>query len=185
VLAYGAGLCALAWAGRQRWPLALAVVSLAAAFFFFRGYEDFGPETSFTAEELVIQDQGRPQESHDPFSAGESSTASHWRNLREGVETVVEHPQGYGPGNAGVTALRTGTELQAGESTYTELGMEAGLLGALLFLAWSVALVRRVLPRSAWVGAALVAVLLLGIQTDVIGVPWLAYVLWTLAGDQS
>jgi hypothetical protein len=26
-------------------------------------------------------------------------------------------------------------------------------------------------------------VLLLGLQTDVIGVPWLAYVLWALAGS--
>jgi hypothetical protein len=84
-----------------------------------------------------------------------------------------------------VTAFRTGTELKAGESTYTELGVEAGLLGALLFIAWSVAVVRRVWPRSAWLAAALVATLLLGIQTDVIGVPWLAFVLWALAGDQS
>jgi len=185
VLAYAAGLCVLAWAGRRWWPAGLAVVSLAVAFFFFRGYEDFGPKTSFTTEELVIQDRGTPQQSHDPFSAGESSTASHWRNLRDGVETVVKHPQGYGPGNAGVTAFRTRTEIKAGESTYTEVGVEAGLLGALIFVAWSVALVRRVLPRSASLGAALVAVLLLGIQTDVIGVPWLAYVLWTLAGDQA
>jgi hypothetical protein len=101
------------------------------------------------------------------------------------VRTVLHHPQGFGPGNAGVTAFRTGTEVRAGESTYTELGVEAGLLGALLFSAWSVALVRRVVPRTAWLGASLVAVLLLGIQTDVIGVPWLAFVLWTLAGDQS
>jgi hypothetical protein len=54
-----------------------------------------------------------------------------------------------------------------------------------LFIAWSVAVVRRVWPRSAWLAAALVATLLLGIQTDVIGVPWLAFVLWALAGDQS
>jgi O-Antigen ligase len=185
VLAYAAGLCVLAWAGRHWWPAVLALVTVAVAFFFFRGYDDFGPKTSFTRSELVIQDRGKPQESHDPFSAGESSTASHWRNLRDGVETVLRHPWGYGPGNAGVTAFRTGTELKAGESTYTELGVEAGLLGALLFIAWSVAVVRRVWPRSAWLAAALVATLLLGIQTDVIGVPWLAFVLWALAGDQS
>jgi hypothetical protein len=39
-----------------------------------------------------------------------------------------------------------------------------------------------VLPCTAWVGSAFVAVFLLGLQTDVIGVPWLAYVLWSLAG---
>jgi hypothetical protein len=45
-----------------------------------------------------------------------------------------------------------------------------------------VAAVRR---RSAWVTAALVAVLALGLQTDVIGVPWLAYVVWALAGANT
>jgi len=52
----------------------------------------------------------------------------------------------------------------------------------LLFVAWSLLLLRIVLPCTAWLGAALVAVFLLGLQTDVIGVPWLAYVLWALAG---
>ncbi len=185
VLAFALGLCVIAWTGRRWWPAALAVVTLAAAFFFFRGYEDFAPRAHFTKAERDIQQRGAPSESHDPFSAGESSIASHWRSLRDGVETVVEHPQGYGPGNAGVTAFRTQTPPKAGESTYTELGVDAGLLGVLLFVAWSIALVRRVLPRSVWIAAALVAVLALGIQTDVIGVPWLAYVLWTLAGDQA
>ncbi len=188
VLAYAVGLCVLAWASRRWLPVGLAVATIAVAFFFFRGYEDFGPRTSFTKAELVIQDRqgaGESSQSHDPFSARESSTASHWRNLRDGVKTVLKHPQGYGPGNAGVTAFRTGTALKAGESTYTEIGVEAGLVGMLLFIAWSVTLVRGVLPRCAWLGATLVAILLLGIQTDVIGVPWVAYVLWTLAGDQA
>ena len=35
---------------------------------------------------------------------------------------------------------------------------------------------------SPWIGASLVAVLALGLQTDVLGVPWLAYLLWALAG---
>ena len=96
---------------------------------------------------------------------------------------MLRHPQGYGPGNAGVTALRTGVELKAGESTYTELGVEAGLLGALLFVAWSLALLRGALAREPWIGASLAAVLALGLQTDVIGVHWLAFVLWALAGS--
>jgi hypothetical protein len=98
------------------------------------------------------------------------------------VRKVVTHPQGFGLGNSGSTAARTGRTIEAGESTYTELGVETGLLGGLAFAAWSVALLVRVLPRSALVGAALVAVLALGLQTDVIGVPWLACVLWALAG---
>jgi uncharacterized membrane protein len=76
-------------------------------------------------------------------------------------------------------------ELKAGESTYTELGVDIGLLGALLFVAWSLALLVRLLVRSPWVGAAFAAVLAIGIQTDMIGVHWLAYVLWALAGARG
>jgi uncharacterized membrane protein len=84
-----------------------------------------------------------------------------------------------------VTAKRTGTEIKAGESTYTELGVELGLLGMLAFIAWNLALVRILLRREPWLAAALVAVLALAVQTDVIGVHWLAFVLWTLAGERA
>jgi len=73
-------------------------------------------------------------------------------------------------------------EVKAGESTYTELGVETGLLGAILFAAWNLALLRRLLGHSPWLAASLAAVLVLGVQTDVIGVHWLAYVLWALCG---
>ena len=96
---------------------------------------------------------------------------------------MLHHPQGFGLGNAGVDRGAHGVTVEAGESTYTELGVEAGLLGGLLFVAWSLALLARLVPRVAWLGAAFVAVLALGLQTDVIGVPWIAYVVWALAGD--
>jgi hypothetical protein len=95
----------------------------------------------------------------------------------------VHHPWGFGLGNAGVTAERTKVTPKAGESTYTELGVEAGLAGALLFVAWSLALLRATLRRRAWLGAAFGAVLFLGLQTDIIGVPWIAVAVWSLAGD--
>ena len=80
-------------------------------------------------------------------------------------------------------------KLKAGESNYTELGVETGLAGAIAFIAWSLALLAGLI-RTAWTGdraaaaiaAALAAVFALAIQTDVIGVPWLAYCLWWLAG---
>ena len=86
--------------------------------------------------------------------------------------------------------------LRAGESNYTETGVEAGLAGALLLIAWSLALLVA-LVRSAWAAgrrhdllgaaagaaAALAAVLALAIQTDAYGVPWLAYCLWWLGGS--
>jgi uncharacterized membrane protein YcjF (UPF0283 family) len=84
-----------------------------------------------------------------------------------------------------VTARRTEIAPKAGESTYTELGVELGLLGMLAFIAWNIALVRVLLRRAPWLGASLAAVLLLAVQTDVIGVHWLAFVIWALAGERA
>jgi hypothetical protein len=187
IAALAFGLAVLAYALRSRLPLAAAVVLVILGIFFVRAYPDLAPRTTFTPAELQIQRAGGQEEAtdDDPFSTGESSVDSHLDSLRDGIGTVIHHPQGFGPGNAGVTAKRTGEEIKAGESTYTELGVELGLLGMLAFVAWNLALLRRVLPRAPWLGASLAAVLALGIQTDVIGVHWLAFVLWTLAGERA
>jgi hypothetical protein len=181
------GLVALAIARRESWlPLtASAVVVLIASVVFVKAYPHIAPVTSFTPAELKQQEDNAHKAGAGAATngLGDASTASHWRSLRVGVSTVIHHPQGFGVGNAGSTAARTHVAIKAGESTYTELGVDAGLLGALLFVAWSLVLLVRVLPCTAWLGAALVAVFALGLQTDVIGVPWLAYVLWALAGS--
>ncbi|MGI8499514.1 MAG: hypothetical protein ACR2OG_18235, partial [Gemmatimonadaceae bacterium] len=68
--------------------------------------------------------------------------------------------------------------------------VEAGLLGALVFIAWNLALLQGLLRRARGrevaataVAASLVAVLALAVQTDVLGVPWLALCLWWVAGS--
>ena len=95
----------------------------------------------------------------------------------------MRHPQGFGLGNAGVIASRTNVEIKAGESTYTELGVETGVAGLarLLSPGWS-PFSSALWRRSAWLSAAWVAMLAIGVQTDVIGVHWIAYVLFALAG---
>jgi O-antigen ligase len=97
------------------------------------------------------------------------------------VHTIVRHPQGFGLGNVGQTASRTDTPLKAGESNYTELGVELGLVGALLWIAWAIAVFVRILGTPG-VAAAFAAILALAVQTDVIGDPWVAYCVWGLAG---
>ena len=72
--------------------------------------------------------------------------------------------------------------IKAGESTYTELGVDAGLAGGLLFVAWMLTVLVRLFRCTAWLSAAMVAMLVLGLQTDIIGVPWVVFVLWPLAG---
>jgi O-antigen ligase len=96
---------------------------------------------------------------------------------------VIHHPWGFGIGNSGVTAVRTHVKVEAGESTYTELAVETGLVGGLVFVAWSLAGLWR-LRSTPWFAAAFAAVLFVGLQTDVIGVPWIAVVVWALLGSE-
>jgi hypothetical protein len=186
VIALAAGLVVLALVRRRVQLLGWAVAVVLVAFAFVKGYDHFAPKTHFTAAERVVQErhgEQSPNVSHDPTSAGESSTSEHLASLRDGTKTVLKHPWGFGLGNSGVTALRTNVAIKAGESTYTELGVETGLMGGLVFVAWSLALLRATLRRYAWLGAAFAAVLVLGLQTDVIGVPWIAVVVWASVGS--
>jgi xanthosine utilization system XapX-like protein len=179
------GLVLLAIAQRRPAPAVLGLVGLLVAALFFVVYPSIGPSTRFTPEELEWQRQNAAQQggtTGDPFSGNEASTASHWRNLRDGVRVVVRHPQGYGLGNAGVVAKRTGVEIRAGESTYTELGVDAGVAGMAAFVLWSLAVLVGLWRREAWVAAAFAAVLLLGLQTDIIGVHWIAFTVWFACG---
>ena len=62
---------------------------------------------------------------------------------------------------------------KAGESTYTELGVDTGVLGLAAFVGWLVALFLALRRRSPWLAASVAAVAVLGLQTDVIGIHWL------------
>jgi hypothetical protein len=184
-LALALGLVVLAAAQRRFIPVVLAVASLVVGVEFVKAFPHIGPSTSYTQTELEIlraQGQQNPGVSDDPLSAGDASTSSHLRNLRDGIRVVVHHPQGFGLGNAGVSASRTGVKIKAGESTYTELGVDTGLAGLVAFCGWMVAVLLALWRRSAWLSAAWVAMLAIGVQTDVIGVHWIAYVLFALAG---
>jgi hypothetical protein len=186
LLALVGGLVLLALVRRSARPLLYAVVVAVIGFAFVKAYDHVGPRTHFTRTELIEQEQNakrHPGASNDPTAVNEASTTEHWRALREGVHTVVHHPWGFGLGNSGVTAVRTHITPKAGESTYTELGVELGLLGALAFLAWSLSLLRVTFLRRPWFGAAFAAVLVLGLQTDVVGVPWIAVTVWALAAE--
>jgi hypothetical protein len=201
LVAFAGGLVVLAIALRRAWPLAAAAGVVAAGILFAATFTSVAPETHFFPEDLPYQEQqarkhgGLPGGGSLALNPGEPSLRSHWRSLRAGVETVVRHPQGYGLGNAGATAARFSVPIRAGESNYTETGVETGLAGALVFIAWSLALLVG-LVRAAWsaeddivryaaagTAAAFAAVLALAVQTDVYGVPWLAYCLWWICGS--
>ena len=179
------GLLVLAVLQRRLLPVALAGVVLVIGVGFVDGYSHFGPRTHLTKSEQREQERNAAAHrnvSNDATSANESSTREHLSSLRAGLRTVFHHPYGFGLGNSGVTAARTHVKIEAGESTYTELGVDLGVLGGALFVAWSLVLLRRLLWLP-WLASAFAAVLFLGLQTDVIGIPWIAVVVWALAGS--
>ena len=195
LLALAGALVVLALATRRIWPAAAAAAVVGVGIVFALSASGFAPTTHFFPDELEYQRQlarerGDVAPGETIVDPGESSLDSHLDSLRDGIRTVAEHPHGYGLGNAGATARREGVDLKAGESNYTELGVETGVLGLALFVAWNLALLFELLRRArregdwaaAWLGAALACVLALGLQTDAYGVPWLAFVLWASVG---
>ncbi|MGE5690729.1 MAG: O-antigen ligase family protein [Pseudomonadota bacterium] len=191
VLALAGGLVVLAAVQRRVWPAAAAAGVVAAGLLFSAGFEGVAPETHFLPSELA--EQARIAREKGDVEGGatsleEPSIRSHLDSLRAGLREVADHPQGYGLGNAGAVARREDVELKAGESNYTELGVETGVLGLALFLAWnlglfgSLARAGRVDWAAAGVAASLATVLALAIQTDAYGVPWVGYVVWGLGG---
>jgi len=171
---------------RRSPPIAgLAGASVVASLAFVAIFPTIGPATTYTATELMCLRENAAKvgvASDDPFSAGESSTSSHLSALRDGIRTVARHPWGFGLGNSGVSAARTGVEVKAGESSYTELGVDTGVLGLAAFAGWLVALILALRARSPWLASSVAAVAVLGLQTDVIGIHWLSVVVFALAG---
>src|SRR6266571_1091122 len=193
LLALAAGLVVLAFIRRRWWPLAAAIATLAVSVAWVHVFPHVAPTGKWTQQDLVQQRnhaKAQPGASGSAGSIDEPSIHSHWISLREGVRTVVHHPQGFGLGNAGQTASRTGTRIKAGESNYTEIGAETGLLGALIWITWGLAIFAALVVtsrRTRWwaaagIAAAFGAALVLAVQTDVIGDPWMAYCLWGFAG---
>ena len=158
LLALVVGLLVLAVLRRAAFPAGLAVLVAVLGFAFVKAYDHLGPRTHFTPTELAQQEANahkHPTATNDATSANESSASEHFASFRAGARTAIHHPWGFGIGNAGVTAERTKVTVLAGESTYTELAVETGLLGGLAFIAWSLALLGR-LRHVPWLAAAFV-----------------------------
>ena len=193
LIALAAGLVVIAFARRRWWPVVAAVGTICVSIAWVHVFPSIAPTGRFTPADLAYQHevaQQHPGATSNPISTSEPSLHEHLVSLRDGAHTVVHHPQGYGLGNAGQTASRTGTPIKAGESNYTEMGAEMGILGSVLWTAWVIALLVgliRAARQTRWwaaigVASAFAAAVVLAVQTDVIGDPWMGYVLWMLAG---
>ena len=192
ILALALGLAVLAIVRRRPYELGIAALVVGVAFAWTHVFPHIAPTGNWTKADLAYQHSlaaQHPTASNAPGSANEASLGEHWRSLKSGFRTMVDHPQGYGLGNVGQTASRTGTPLKAGESNYTELGTELGILGSVLWTAWGIAVLAglwRAGRGDRWAAAVaggFAAILALAIQTDVIGDPWVAYCVWVFAGS--
>jgi O-Antigen ligase len=186
LVALAAALVVLGLLRRRTRELGAAVVVIAVAIGWAHLFPHIAPTGNWTQHDLVVQKrlaEKGPKGGFTATSSNEPSLHEHWQALKDGVRTMIDHPQGYGLGNVGQTASRTETPLKAGESNYTELGVELGVLGALLWIAWGLAVLVGLARGGAFhVCAAFAAVLALAVQTDVIGDPWIAYCIWGLVG---
>ena len=125
-----------------------------------------------------------PEASTDPLSPSESSTASHLRNLRDGMRAVLEHPQGTASGTRassprgrGSRSRRASPPTRRSGSTRASQAWPPSSSGT------SPCSLRCCAARPG--SAAFAGVLLLALQTDVIGVHWLAVALWGPRGSRS
>jgi hypothetical protein len=185
LVALAGALVVLAVLRRRPQELAAAAVVIVVAVGWAHLFPKIAPTGHFTKADLAyLHAQAKkagPTGNFTAVSENEPSLHEHWTSLKDGVRTAVHHPQGYGLGNVGQTASRTGTPLKAGESNYTELGVELGVLGALLWIAWNLGAF-WLIRNEVRVAAAFAAILALAIQTDVIGDPWVSYCVWGLVG---
>ena len=198
LLSLAGGLVVVALARRRLWPAGAALATLAVGVAFAFAFPELAPTTHYFPEEEarlaeIAREKGDIPEGTTFVNPSEPSIRSHLDSLRDGVRIVARHPQGFGLGNAGAIALREGERPITGESNYTELGVETGLAGVVLYLAWNLLLLAGLFraarrggdPTLRWAAAgmagALATVLALGVQTDAFGVPWLAYCVWWLS----
>lgn len=116
----------------------------------------------------------------------EGSTEKHWQATWEGVQDVVRHPWGSGPGSAGPASFYNNSNPKLSENYYVQIAQEVGWIGLGLFVAICTLVVTRIVRRGGLLPSALVAsfagltiinIFLHGWADDPTALTW-----WALAG---
>lgn len=166
-----------AWWRKTVIPLAacfvLLVGSIGLASYALRdntGYQNF---IHHTEEDSVV-----PTNSND----------AHVEAVVEGVEDIVEHPIGHGPGTAGPASVyNTEQPGRISENYYLQVGQETGVIGIALFVSILAGIayllyVRRQTPLALTLLAALVGISFINLLSHAWTDDTLAYIWWGLAG---
>jgi hypothetical protein len=126
-------------------------------------------------------------------TTGYSDNAGHVTSFGKGVETVAQNPLGLGLGTSAGVGQRSASQVSnvvVPEDTYLQMGVELGIVGMLLFIALTVALVaklRAVARRHPHYVVAAMAAAAAGISVGAFVLqPWtdfsVAWTVWGLAG---
>ncbi|HZM64639.1 MAG TPA: O-antigen ligase family protein [Candidatus Saccharimonadales bacterium] len=128
---------------KRYWPLVVLVpVLLVAGIFALRNTPFFqGYITHATVDETNDLD----------------SNDYHAQLVREGLDGVIDQPQGHGPGTAGLASIRDPGGGQLTENYYVQIAYEVGVLGLLVFAAISVLVYYNLWCRKDWIGTVLIA----------------------------
>jgi O-antigen ligase/polysaccharide polymerase Wzy-like membrane protein len=195
-IALVAALVLLALVERRLLPAAGAVLAAGVTLGVAAAFTHVAPRTHFFPEDLAYQQanakrhgglsNGSPLTTSGTFS--DTSSREHWAELRRSFHNFTRHPGGYGLGSGGQIAQRFGGDVAAGESLYLTVAVETGVAGlaALLVLVaatlWELGRAALRFRPAGVLLCAQAAVFAIAVQTEIWGVPWLVYVLWTLTG---
>lgn len=128
---------------RTRWPiLAVVAILLVGGGFVVRDQPLFREYITHATEEEV-----KDLDSND----------YHVLLIREGVEGVIDHPLGHGPGTAGLASIRDPDGGQLTENYYVQIAYEVGIVGLIVFLAISALVYYRLWLRHDFIGIFLIA----------------------------
>jgi hypothetical protein len=120
-------------------------------------------------------------------SLNEGSNDKHWQATAQGIDDVVRHPGGNGPGSAGPASFynKGGTNLS--ENYFVQIAQEVGVIGLGLFVAICILAIKAIVRRrsdllsvaliASFVGLSVVNVFLHGWADDPTALTW-----WALAG---
>ena len=114
------------------------------------------------------------------------SDFQHGESLTNGTAAIVKAPLGHGLGTAGPATFHAGTT-NIIEDYYLQLGYEAGIIGALLFLTILFLLIRALLvigdPIATATAAAIIGVGLTALVLPAWTDSSMALIVWTYAGS--
>jgi len=119
--------------------------------------------------------------------ASESSNTGHFTAIKEGLVDTARQPWGRGIGTAGPASAYNSDPARISENYYIQIGQEAGVLGAGLFIAITVVVMRRLhAVRQHELARVLLASFIGILAVNMLSHAWvddtIAYMWWGFAG---